>query len=1201
MRSHRESSFLSHGDHHAVARFACRLVSFTILASLVPAITATGAPPAPVKLTDDIKAIGDIMADKGAFTVKGPKATLIIGADGADAYRLTAEVKPANKATQVALQAMPTDVNDVNKPAVLYGSFYRDEPGLLLTASTYSWNAKTVVWDSNNDTAWFTYWPAPTDKARLAQLADSALAPRSLKDRWLRLRIEADRRHIRYWLDGMLIRQFDRPVGSKGPVALHLNQGDEVRDVKLTPLPDSPYLTVDITPFAHSRSTPALPAALVVGGVPFELAEAGKAFVDLRQAHWIEQKKDPADYYENYEGGPPIVHDPRMPLLRVPSMDYTTVHVLAAADDDPATTPHFTLRAGRYGASDQVVFHSFPGTAPRKSEAGKIPAAEQAPGSQFFHVQVPFTEAFSQDVERWIEIELTKEIRLARRQPDPCRFRSRPLGLPSGVRIAALTLERSPLQMQVTSKETGHAFVEPQKPTFKVHLTNITGTDQTYDLALALTHLDGTPTRVEQKGRVAAGTSADVELATPAKRGYHEAVVTLRDGAGRVLQERKTSCALLPPDTRKHRDTSPFGTWDFCGGHFTPNDPDVTGPLYVKAGFRWGMAGFKPEKRKQYGILAGSEPNIFQSGAKGWEDTLKSAPDQPPIGLLFHETAVSGKHLTRIPELFSDLPRYKFDAEEEKTFRKIHDEAMKAAREMRAKYPRVHLKLGNGALPTKEAMYQAKFPAELFDSAGNENPTFGRPPEAQPPDCVTFNASIWMDRQMLDAYGYPDKPVTLCYESCYPATSPGNVSLRDQADYLVRHSLHALAWGMPEIKLGQICDMGNGYYFSNWGAIGLCRAKPELNVKPSFVAVATMTRVLDGAKFVRVVPMGSPALYGMEFTRPDGTQAHAFWTLRGKRSVRLLMDRPGAWSLVNDQGMETPMPGPQGVIELELTPSPVYLLGAGKVEGVGPRITGKGAPEYMERPAGKNTVLAPLADLGDWTIEEGRDPELEFYDFMCPRRKGDFAFTPAAAFEGKDKVLQVAPRRIARGKDTMPMYAVLAHKKGIPAPGQPTEVGVWVNGNGGWGRLIFELQDASGQRWISLGAEQTDAPRKWVEEMTPPDLLAKWPRPGINDWNTGDVFSISRINFDGWRWLAFPMPGSYPGEKHPWPANSQWRWDKDGVVHYPLTFKRLIVELPEKVLHVKTFAPPPRPEIYLKDLTVGQDDRLTSDVPGPDR
>src|SRR5262249_13963835 len=155
--------------------------------------------------------------------------------------------------------------------------------------------------------------------------------------------------------------------------------------------------------------------------------------------------------------------------------------------------------------------------------------------------------------------------------------------------------------------------------------------------------------------------------------------------------------------------------------------------------------------------------------------------------------------------------------------------------------------------------------------------------------------------------------------------------------------------------------------------------------------------------------------------------------------------------------------------ELELTPSPVYLVGAGKVVSAD-----TAAPKYTDKPAGKATVLAPLSDLMDWTLETNRDPELEYYDFVGPRRKGDFAFAPVASFEGKDRVLRVTPRPIKHGKETMPMYAVLAHRKGIPVPATPTEVGAWVNGNGSWGRLIFELHDASGQRWISIGAEQKD-------------------------------------------------------------------------------------------------------------------------------
>jgi hypothetical protein len=388
---------------------------------------------------------------------------------------------------------------------------------------------------------------------------------------------------------------------------------------------------------------------------------------------------------------------------------------------------------------------------------------------------------------------------------------------------------------------------------------------------------------------------------------------------------------------------------------------------------------------------------------------------------------------------------------------------------------------------------------------------------------------------------------------------------------------------MPEIKIGCLSDMGNSYYFSNWGATGFCHAKPELNVKPAFVAMATLTLVLDGAKFRRVLPLGSPVVYGLEFARPDGSHVYALWTVRGRRPVKLRGDSP-AWTLTDDQGNEQRLTASGGQVTVTLSPSPVYLAGTGKVTAAE-----AGEPAYDDRPAGKAAVLSPLAGLDDWQLEAGRDVELEYYDFMTPRRKGDFAFEPVASFEGKTQVLRVTPRPIKDGKDTMPMYAVLAHKKGIPVPGTPTEMGAWVNGNGGWGRLMFELQDASGQRWSSIGAQQ-DVPKDWIDAAIPKDVQAKFPKPGpgLSDWNTEDSFGTSRINFDGWRWLAFPLPGNYPGERYPWPANSQWRWDRDGVVHYPLTFKRLIVELPEKVLHVKTFAPAPRPASYLKDLTVAQ-------------
>src|SRR5690606_11093684 len=132
--------------------------------------------------------------------------------------------------------------------------------------------------------------------------------------------------------------------------------------------------------------------------------------------------------------------------------------------------------------------------------------------------------------------------------------------------------------------------------------------------------------------------------------------------------------------------------------------------------------------------------------------------------------------------------------------------------------------------------------------------------------------------------------------------------------------------------------------------------------------------------------------------------------------------------------------------------------------------------------------------------------------------------------------LRVLPHSIGSGKDTMPMYERLDLAKPVELPGAANEIGVWCHGNGGWGRVLFELRDAAGERWISLGAQ--------VEGEVEPK----------SDWSTDDPYGLSAINFDGWRYIGFPLPGNYPGEQHPWPANSNWRWSEDGVVQYPITF-----------------------------------------------
>ena len=922
-------------------------------------------------------------------------------------------------------------------------------------------------------------------------------------------------------------------------------------------------------------------AHVTLGGVPFDLVRRpGVDNFFLNTAGWSDWEKDPSSYYADYDRGPDAPGDPRQPLLKIPVADYQAVYLLAATDNDRALSPVISFRIGVYDGARRVVQHDFAATVPRLDERGGagVAAVLPTPAGNLFLVRVPLGKAFAQDFqEEWaFDVEVTRELRLAIRRPDPCRFQYRPLGLPSGVHLFGMTFQRAPVQMEVTSGETGHIFNEPQVPTFRVALQAV-GQKSTLRVEAAATDAYGnTTTAGTEELTLSAGQRVVREIALKVpRRGYHDLAVRVHVGGKEILR-RETTFALLPRDTRRHRAESPFGVWDFGGTHYTPSDPDVVGPLYVKAGLRYGMFHFAPEARRRYGVLAGNEPKSPDILAKA----LEKDPDHPKRVLIFHEDAISGAHIMRVPDLFTGRSPYRMDEKEQARFDALWKGAVETATATRKGLPDAHLSLGNGAPQLLEEFLRHRFPKELFDSRGNECGSFQRMPESQPPDFTCNNAGLWMDRQILDHYGYQEKPVTQCYEICYPSTNPGNLGPRTQAAYLVRHVMHSLAWGVPIVRPSLICDVGNSYYFSNWGASALCYAMPDVRPKPSYVAFATMTQALDGARFSRVVPAGSNVVYAFEFRRQGGWTT-VLWTLRGTRPLARVGPGVRRGTLTDLMGNERPLPFAGGRAQVEVSPEPVFLATTKPLAGITP-----GPAVMAGRPAGQKFAISSLGRLSEWKVESERSPELEWYNFVCPRRKGEFAYRETSSFEGEQDVLEVAPRLPVPGSPYLPMYSVLAHAAGVEIPGRPTEIGLMVNGNGGWGRVIFELEDASGQRWISLGAAQSGTPTRWMADWMSPTELAALKTPTVSDWNTTDAWRHSAINFEGWRYLRFPLPGNYPGEGYHWPYSSQWRHSGDGVVKYPLRFRKLVLELPEKVLFVKEYAPVSRPALYLKDLMV---------------
>ena len=1070
-----------------------------------------------------------------------------------------------------------------------------DKEGTTLVVRSEFRSLENQKWEPAGQTE-LAFWPAPKDLKTLATLEENKIPVQTWRGKVLHGRVRREPGHLAVWLEGQLIhtRAWEKP----GPIRFFLHPGADMKSFLEVQAPFAEgenFLPVELIHLIQgTQDTKSVSEKVMVGGVPFELWDRGHSQVSLAKAHWLDWRRDPSSYGQAYDAGAYYIGDPYTPIVQVPRADYCAAYVLAEADEDDSTTNELTLRVGRRmkGASSksQVFRKDFSATIPRTKKTIE-------PDKRLCVIRIPFTEALAQDiVDGILDIEMTKEIRLARRSPDPNRFQWVPLGRTSSVHIAGLTLERSPIQMELRSSAGGNLFEQPAEPEFRVILKNITREPQKYSLTLKT----GVSPEASLRGEIGPGQSVRESIRlSGVPLGYVKLSAILSGGKGDHLLTRRTSFGVLPPNQRHFVSEGSVGTGDMNSGHFTPCDPEVIGDLYRKLGLTYGMDFASAEIRKRAGVRIGRE---FSVTTKRWTNSLaayaqrlEESPDLLPHLMIFHEDAISAQHATRTPDFFHDRPPYVLNPEEQKRFTLLQEVALSTAKRFREKHPEMRISLGNGPMVVREELYRHGFPADLFDSGGNENPAFSRLPETQPPDPIGNNSSLWMDRQLLDAYGYRGKSVTQCHETIYPSTNPGNLSLETQAKYLIRHILHSMAWRIPQIRAGTLLDAGDSYYHSNWGGIGLFERAPEKAPKPVAISLATLTRVLDGAHYEDFLDTGSDSAYLMSFSKKDGTTVFPFWVVRGTRDFTLLLDGASKARIVEANGLEKEVPVLQGTIRLDASPEPAYLIlpKGGRVASVV-----LGLSKYEDQPVGRISKIDSLVSLEKWKVVPERSPELEMYNPLTPRRKGNFEFSIVSKIDGEGPALRISPKPVKEGKSVMPMYAELAFQKRMELPGKPAEIGLWVNGNSSWSRVIFSLRDASGQRWVSIGAAAKGA-SEWMGDWLTPDLLKNYKPGKIADFNTDDPFGLSRINFDGWRYLGFPLPGQYPGEGYHWPANSQWFSDGDGIVHYPLLLEKLIVEIPEKTLHLNRYAAVARPEIYLRNLvSVERDMDVPKKVPG---
>jgi hypothetical protein len=246
-----------------------------------------------------------------------------------------------------------------------------------------------------------------------------------------------------------------------------------------------------------------------------------------------------------------------------------------------------------------------------------------------------------------------------------------------------------------------------------------------------------------------------------------------------------------------------------------------------------------------------------------------------------------------------------------------------------------------------------------------------------------------------------------------------------------------------------------------------------------------------------------------------------------------------------------------GQVTFTATTSPCYIEGLS-----GDAVVALGEPDNSDvRPGAIVWKLAnPGADA--WKISKEADST---YAKNSPLQIARFpgvmtAQAAEAPAEQGGRALAVHLGQQAKDQKVMPFYTTVAPPKPVTIKGKASHLGMWVKGASDWGRVVYSLRDAEGERWISIGA--------------------------FSDWNCDDPRSLSYFNFDGWRYLRFEMPANSPYDRYRENGSTWWgHFGKgNGEIDLPLKLEKIIVERRTNAMYVNDPQPTKADDVLLGDL-----------------
>ncbi len=976
-------------------------------------------------------------------------------------------------------------------------------------------------------------WPELT-RRRVEQDASNELP---LGQRWITLRYILRKNVVQVYLDDRLLRDGRDPkLDTTGHFRLRLYNNMQLASLSIHDLPpeEPRFETVPLAGYVNAGQfqgqtlkRAGLPAVAVVGGVKFALPAPdakGRDHVDLHPS-WLRCGLLEGGF-DGWEGDTArwrgaMSREPGRIQFRVRNGQYSKLHLLAAFTGEPDTTPIVTAQFYRANAGHPV---NFTGRVPLFSAPATVHAlpAQLVNGikGNLHLVTIPLEPngpaAFSD--QDHLEFELTKEVRIHRSFPDPIYYSSHGAGLPSGVHVFGISLERPAVEVDFQPDKIAHIWTAPAQPSYTAKLRNSTSVEQAVELQLTTTSHDSLEkTTVRQAVKVAAGADQTVKLPLKLKKhGYHD--VELRINSGGEIRIQKRSLAYLHPDTRERGNWEEgkgpiFGMWDWNGGHLTLSGMDrlrVMAPLGVES----SMGSFVDLPKEEQDFLASIGAKSFfvayqltmgkhSLGGREWDPTkpaemqealikwLKSQScakpskiNHPELAIFFAEPLLGPVSYMSLPEYYGDPP-YQMTPEERAAYKKHLDQFVIGASAIKKEWPNAKCLMPWG-IPSFPIPFlrESKEATALMDGPALDLILFERMPEMQ---ChqVTFASTMWQLKQEWLKTGKPWPKLSTIEGVCSSPARPGAITAQQEADHTIRAVMLLAAFNTTRFLGWPTASHCAGSWGETHYGSGLCEPLPLLSPRPVYSAYAAMTRQLNRMNFVKMLPTPSPTVFCCQFKHyKTGELLHVFWNVRGKRPVTLQV-APGAKIALYDS-MDNPTDISAKPV-FTISPSPCYVRGL-----AGDAKIALGEPDHSDALPGANAVR--LAELGDgsWKLSAERDATYEnVHPEFVKKFPGEFTVKPEAEQAGRGKALAIHLKKPAKERRTMPFYTTLTPAKPLAIPGKASHLGLWVKAASDWGRVVYCLRDAKGERWLSVGKK--------------------------GEWNVDDVHSWSAFNFDGWR------------------------------------------------------------------------------------